>query len=69
VNPRILLIDSERNVSQHSAARKQGELTSVGANTRYRGALPVAQVSNLLYRRLPVGKAFVASHTASQFRL
>jgi len=27
MNPEILLINSHRNVSQHSAARKQGELT------------------------------------------
>jgi hypothetical protein len=29
----------------------------------------VAQVSNLLYRRLPVGRAFAASNTASEFRI
>jgi len=29
----------------------------------------VAQVSNLLYRRLPVGKAFAVSGTASEFRI
>ena len=30
MNPEILLIVSHRNVSQHSAARKQGEPTTVG---------------------------------------
>jgi hypothetical protein len=29
----------------------------------------VAQVSNLLYRRLPVGKAPAATNTASEFRV